>query len=127
MEEKEKGRKSEELSRMSSLLLSGATMLGEACPDCNVPLFKQNDKIFCPQCERKAVYVKNKKEIRQIEQNFSLDESTSQLREILTGKMNFLANQLASEDNPEQIMPILEMIDKILTILRNMSDLELSK
>ena len=127
MEEKEKGRKTEELTRMSSLLLSGATMLGEACPDCNVPLFRQNDKIFCPQCERKAVYVKNEKEIRQIEQNFSLDESTSQLREIITGKMNFLANQLASEDNHEQIMVILEIIDNILSILRKISDIEMSK
>ncbi|MHA1947111.1 MAG: Sjogren's syndrome/scleroderma autoantigen 1 family protein [Candidatus Hodarchaeales archaeon] len=121
MEKKEKGRKKSELSQMSGLLLSGATMLGEACPDCKVPLFKQNDNVFCPQCERKAVYVKDKTEMRKIEQNLSLDESTLQLREILTGKMNFLANQLASADDPQQIMPILEMIEKILLIIQKMS------
>ncbi len=121
MEKEEKGRKKSELSRMSGLLLSGATMLGEACPDCKVPLFKKNENIFCPQCERKAIYVKDKTEMRQIEQNLSLDESTLQLREILTGKMNFLANQLASADAPQQIMPILEMIEKILLIIQKIS------
>ena len=119
--EEEKGRKKKDLSRMSNLLLSGATMLGEACPDCNVPLFKNKDLIFCPQCERKAVYAKDDVEVRQIEQNLSLDESISQMKDILTGKMNFLANQLASVDDPKQIMPILEMIEKILVIIRKIS------
>jgi len=116
--EEEKGRKKSELSRMSNLLLSGATMLGEACPDCNVPLFKKNNIISCPQCERKAVYAKDDTEVRQIEQNLSLNESTSQLKDILIGKMNFLANQLASEDDPQQIMSLLEMIEKILVIIQ---------
>ncbi|MHA1954436.1 MAG: Sjogren's syndrome/scleroderma autoantigen 1 family protein [Candidatus Heimdallarchaeaceae archaeon] len=121
MGKEEKGSRKSELSQMSSLLLSGATMLGEACPDCKVPLFKKNDNIFCPQCERKAVYAKDKTEIRQIEQNLSLEESILQLREILTGKMNFLANQLASADEPQQIMTILEMIEKILQIIQKMA------
>ena len=121
MEEQKNNQENAKLTRMSSLLLSGATMLGEACPDCNIPLFKQNNNIFCPQCERKAVYAKDKNQIRKIEQNFSFDESTSQLREILLGKMNFLANQLASEDNTQEIMQILEMIDKILTLMQKIS------
>ncbi len=119
--EEEKGRNKQNLTRMSNLLLSGATMLREACPDCKVPLFKKSDSIFCPQCERKAVYAKDDTEIRQIEQNLSLDESTSRLKDILTGKMNFLANQLASADDHQQIIPILEMIEKILVILQKIS------
>ncbi|MCK4847436.1 MAG: hypothetical protein KAT16_00260 [Candidatus Heimdallarchaeota archaeon] len=119
--EEDKSRNKKNLTRMSNLLLSGATMLGEACPDCNVPLFKKKDRIFCPQCERKAVYAKDDTEIRQIEQNLSLEESTSQLKDILTGKMNFLANQLASADDLQQIMVILEMIEKILVILQKIS------
>jgi len=114
-------RNNQNLARMSNLLLSGATMLDEACPDCKIPLFKKNDSIFCPQCKRKAVYAKDDAEIRQIEQNLSLGEATSQLKDILTGKMNFLANQLASTDDPQQIMPILEMIEKILVIIQKIS------
>ena len=117
----EKSRKKLELSRMSKLLLSGATMLGEACPDCKVPLFKKNDITFCPQCERKAVYARDDAEIRNIEQNLSLNESTSQLKDILTGKINFLVNELASADDPQLIMPLLEMIEKILTIIQKIS------
>ncbi len=119
--EEEQDRKQKNLSRMSNLLLSGATMLGEACPDCNVPLFKNKDVIFCPQCERKAVYAKDDTEVRQIEQTLSLNDSTSQLKDILTGKMNFLTTRLASEDDPKQIMPILEMIEKMLIIIQKIS------
>ena len=43
---------SEELKRLSDLLKSGATMLSEACPDCHIPLYKKDDRIFCPKCNK---------------------------------------------------------------------------
>ena len=107
-----------ELSKMGKLLLSGATMLNESCPDCKIPLFKKEGKIFCPQCERKAIYAKDDNEKRQIEQNLSLEEATSQLRDILTGKLTFLANQLASSDDLKSINQLLQSIEKVLEIIR---------
>lgn len=109
------------LSRMSKLLLSGATMLDKTCPDCNIPLFKKNDEIFCPQCERKAVYAKDETEIRQIEQNISLEGSYSQLRDILIGKMTFLSNQMASLDDPQSISQLLELIERIIELIQKIS------
>jgi UPF0148 protein len=110
-----------DLSKMSQLLLSGATMLGESCPDCKVPLFKKNDNIFCPQCGRKAVYARNEDEITQIEQKQSLDKSITQLKDVLAGKINFLTNQLASTEDPQQIVTALELIEKILLVLQKLS------
>jgi uncharacterized Zn finger protein (UPF0148 family) len=106
---------------MSQLLLSGATMLGESCPDCAVPLFKKNDDIFCPNCERKAVYAKNKEEIKAIEQKISLGETIHQLKEVLTGKISMLTNQLASSDTPEEINKNLVLIERILELLKKIS------
>ncbi|PWI49191.1 hypothetical protein CEE45_03385 [Candidatus Heimdallarchaeota archaeon B3_Heim] len=116
------GKKKEpDLSKMSQLLLSGATMLGESCPDCAVPLFKKNENIFCPNCERKAVYIKNKDEIKKIEQTISLGDATNQLRDVLIGKITLLTNQLASEDTPNEITNTLEIIEKILNIIQKIS------
>ncbi len=116
-----KEQKEPDLSKMSQLLLAGATMLGESCPDCTVPLFKKNDEIFCPNCERKAVYAKNKDEIKTIEQKISLGEATHQLKEVLTGKITLLTNKLASLDTPGEINEILELIERILGILEKIS------
>ena len=109
-----------DMAKMSKLLLSGATMLNESCPDCKIPLFKKDEKIFCPQCEREAVYVKNDNEVKQLEQKLSFEESTLQLREILTGKLNYLTNQLASSENMQEMLNILEVIDKIIGIIQKM-------
>ncbi len=117
MKEK-KSQDQHDMAKMSQLLLSGVTMLSDSCPDCKIPLFKKNEQVFCPQCERKAVYIKDENEIKQIEQQFSLDESTSQLKDVLAGKINYLTNQLASSENMQDMMNILEMIDKILAIIQ---------
>ncbi len=116
-----KDKKNPDLSKMSQLLLSGATMLGDSCPDCAVPLFKKENDIFCPNCERKAVFIKDKEEIRKIEQKISLGEATNQLRDVLTGKITLLTNYLASVDTPEEINEIVDIIGNILDILQKIS------
>jgi len=120
--EKKKERKKPDLSKMSQLLLSGATMLGESCPDCAVPLFKKKEDIYCPNCERKALFVNNKEEIRNIEQKVSLGEATNQLKDVLTGKITLLTNQLASADTSDEITKILDIIEKILNITQRISN-----
>ncbi len=120
MKEK-KSQDQHDMAKMSKLLLSGATMLSDSCPDCKIPLFKKNERVFCPQCERKAVYIKDDNEIKQIEQKYSLGEATDQLRDVLTGKITLLTNQLASADNPQEISDTLEIIEKILKILQQIS------
>ena len=118
---KKQEQKKPDLSKMSRLLLSGATMLGESCPDCTVPLFKQNGNIFCPNCERKAVYASNEEEVKKIEQQISLGDATGQLKEILTGKITLLANKLASADTDNEISEVLDLIERIIELLQKIS------
>ncbi|MHA1977244.1 MAG: Sjogren's syndrome/scleroderma autoantigen 1 family protein [Candidatus Hodarchaeales archaeon] len=118
---KKKEQTKPDLSKMSQLLLSGATMLGDSCPDCAVPLFKQNENVFCPNCERKAIYVNNKEDIKKIEQKIFLGDATGQLRDVLTGKITLLTNKLASADTTEEITEVLEIIEKILKIIQKIS------
>ncbi len=40
----------------AELLYKGAKMLTYHCPDCKLPLFERDGKIFCPSCGREAVF-----------------------------------------------------------------------
>lgn len=37
---------------MSELLLQGLTMTDRHCPECGAPLFRDDERTFCPECER---------------------------------------------------------------------------
>ncbi|MHA2075239.1 MAG: Sjogren's syndrome/scleroderma autoantigen 1 family protein [Candidatus Hodarchaeales archaeon] len=102
---------------MSTLLLSGATMLADSCPDCNVPLFRKKKEIFCPRCGRKAIYAKSEDEIKRIEDSQSLSDTKAIIQDIVTGKINFLAQQLASSESLEDIKQIFELLDKMTDFL----------
>ena len=44
--------KREASERMSELLLQGATMTNQHCPECHSPVFRYDGKQFCPTCEK---------------------------------------------------------------------------
>jgi len=44
--------KREATERMSDLLLKGATMTNRHCPECDSPIFRNEDQHFCPTCQR---------------------------------------------------------------------------
>ncbi|MFX1505016.1 MAG: Sjogren's syndrome/scleroderma autoantigen 1 family protein [Promethearchaeota archaeon] len=108
---------SSDIQHMSTLLLSGATMLADSCPDCKVPLFKKNEEIFCPKCNRKAVFVSSDEEAKRIEQAHSFSETREIVQDILTGKLNFLVQKLADCEEMEEMKNILQTIDMILDII----------
>ncbi|MHA1329988.1 MAG: Sjogren's syndrome/scleroderma autoantigen 1 family protein [Candidatus Hodarchaeales archaeon] len=104
----------DDISKMSSLLLSGATMLADSCPDCNVPLFKRGDNIFCPKCGRKAIYADSDEEVKQIHHIESVKETKELLQDILVGKINFLAKKLAEMENLDEIKSLNQLLFEIL-------------
>jgi UPF0148 protein len=106
-----------DIKRMSSLLLSGATMLADSCPDCNVPLFKKDENAFCPKCNRKAVYVSSDEEAKKIEHSQSFSDTIELLQDIIIGKLNFLAQKLADSETFEEIERIIQLIEIILNLL----------
>jgi len=108
---------SDDITKMSSLLLSGATMLGEICPDCKVPLFKKRNDIFCPKCERKAVYAHSDKEISAIQQKYSQNELQELVQDVVLGKINYITQKLAGEENFSEVKHLSEILDGLITIL----------
>ncbi|UCE12258.1 MAG: hypothetical protein JSV04_08625 [Candidatus Heimdallarchaeota archaeon] len=115
---------SSDIKKMSTLLLSGATMLADSCPDCNVPLFKKGDNIFCPKCGRKAVYVRSDEEIKQIEYTHSFSETKETIQDIITGKLNFLAQKLAASEDLEEIKIVAQIMDLLLELTVKISSVK---
>jgi UPF0148 protein len=106
-----------DIKRMSTLLLSGATMLADSCPDCNVPLFKKDENAFCPKCNRKAIYVSSDEEARKIEHSQSFSETIELLQDMVIGKLNFLAQKLAASETFEEMDTIIRLIDIMLELI----------
>jgi len=111
-----KSGQSPDISKMSRLLLTGSTMLADVCPDCNVPLFRKDKIIFCPNCNRKAVYVSSNDEVKEVEHMHLFSESIEQLQDILTGKLNYLSQKLASAESYEEMKDILQLVELIVDI-----------
>ena len=106
------------MKRTSQLLLQGATMLADHCPDCAIPLVRDKQGlIFCPGCDRKAVYVSSDEEAASIESRFSSNETLNQLESVLIGKVNRFTTELASTNNSGEIISILKIIDGLLATL----------
>jgi len=44
------------ISEAVELLYKGAKMLAYHCPECKLPLFEKDNKIFCPSCGKEVVF-----------------------------------------------------------------------
>ena len=108
---------------MSRLLLSGATMLAESCPDCKVPLFKRGDNIFCPKCGRKAIYAESNEEVKQIHHEELLKETKELVQDVLIGKINYIAKKLVEVENFDEIKTLNQLLDEILGTLNHIKKL----
>jgi uncharacterized Zn finger protein (UPF0148 family) len=85
----------EQIQEMSKLLLSGATLLNDSCPDCHVPLFRKGETVFCSSCGRKAVY----------------------------GKLEHLLTRLSQEEDLNAMEELFKVIAILLDLLQSLKGL----
>ncbi len=50
------------VKKAAEYMKMGAIMLSESCPICKLPLFKLGEDVFCPNCGRKIILVKEDQE-----------------------------------------------------------------
>lgn len=116
------------LQKMKNLLLSGARMLDESCPNCGTPLFyiKEVGLKYCPKCD---IYVATLREIENAkidkhrlklinidelkEVSISEKEKTS-LMEKNKAKMSKTINEKISDAINELILVIIEKLILLL-------------
>jgi UPF0148 protein len=85
---------------MADLLRSGATLTDLSCPVCASPLFRlKSGELWCAQCQKKVVVVREEEEAREIETLSAL----SQAELTLLMKIWEINERLRVEDNLDEI------------------------
>ncbi len=117
----------EDTKKMANLLRTGHTMLNQACPICNNPIFRNSEGLtFCPVCNREVIIYEDasQKSNDNIKQNVELknnhvnkEESDSQKKlilketiEIIIQKINYVNQKM----KPETQIDLIEKYSRLL-------------
>ncbi len=100
------------IKKMAEYLLSGATMLAYHCPNCSLPIFRKDNKAFCPECGE-VVIVKEGEE----EKKKTVESDDSGYSKVIISKREELLERLKTEKDIRIINEILDAIRKINELL----------
>ncbi|MEM1586230.1 MAG: Sjogren's syndrome/scleroderma autoantigen 1 family protein [Candidatus Bathyarchaeia archaeon] len=88
---------------MADMLKSGALLTDLSCPVCSSPLFKlKSGELWCVQCQKKVVVVKEDEEAREVETLAAL----SQTERTIMIKLWEINERLKIEDDLEEIQKL---------------------
>lgn len=117
------------ISDISKLLIGGAKMLSYHCPDCKVPLFEENKKIFCPSCGREAIIEGENNSKREVERKEERESEISKSKDDKTtekSKKSLKSSEGAFGEYPGDDNLFSEDFNKIESLYKK-SILNLSK
>jgi UPF0148 protein len=112
-------RNDEQTKRMADLLKSGATMLFEHCPECNSPLFKIKNDVWCPSCNKRVIIVKEGEESK-VTSLLLLEETE---KTIMT-KLQEINQWIKHEDDPSKLLEMGVLLSKWLEIVGRIRDIQ---
>lgn len=104
-------------------------MLRDSCPHCDIPLLfdKKKQRTFCAGCGREVRYASEEAEVEQVEQEYATRQQTqhvsSQVEGILLGKLDYLAQLLASTTDLDQLEQLLTAMDHLLGVVGHVRQL----
>ncbi len=108
----------EKIKRMGDLLKSGATMLFEYCPECSTPLFKIKDDIWCPNCNKRVIIVREGEETK-VTSMLLLEE----IEKTIMIKLQEISHGIRNEMDPPKLLEIGELLLKWLEILEKIRNI----
>lgn len=121
----------EEATKMAQLLRSGNTMLNQACPVCNNPIFRnKNGTVFCPICNREIKFVDAEVETKlkdQEKNNINLQEKDllRTLRQVSLEKIDWIAQKLKSETQIDVIERYVTLLIRFFELLKATKNFDL--
>lgn len=112
---KKKNSRGDRVRLMADLLRSGATLTNLSCPVCASPIFRlKSGELWCAQCQKKVVVVREEEEARKIEALSTL----SQVETTILMKIWEINEKLKKEGDLKEI----QHLGSVLSIL--LDDLE---
>lgn len=117
------------IKAIAEALRAGGTLLSTACPLCDSPLIKINDKIYCKVCNKEVMIYKDESELpkevqRALHKNMSSTSGSneSKVQQTIKKKIEALRKKLEEADDPDEIIKLSEAIDKLHSTLSKMRD-----
>ena len=107
---------SEDIKRMADYLRKGATMLSESCPECNSPLFKIHEDVWCPKCNKRVVIVKSEEEAPKESTTIIL----SNIDEVILNKIHETIAQIKIEKDPDRLQKLGNLLSTWLEALEKL-------
>jgi len=106
----ESGRR-DKVRLMADLLRGGATLTDLSCPACASPIFRlKSGELWCAQCQKKVIVVKEEEEVREIE----ISSALSQTESVLLTKIWEINEKLKIEENLEEIQRLSLVMSTLL-------------
>jgi len=104
----------EVVKKMAALLKSGATMLEQTCPACNVPLFRlKTGEVVCPSCGQRYIIVSSDEEELEVRGNLTLQE----LERVAIDRLARVAAELRAAKDYSEVSEALEVALNLLRVV----------
>lgn len=108
---------------MAELLRLGYTMLNEACPECNTPIFRnKNGELVCASCNRKIIIVENKDSEKKLKEEQSVLVNQNKLLNdtynVLKKKITWILEKLDQEDQLLKIREYVNLLKDLYELLK---------
>lgn len=103
------------VKKMASLLKSGAAMLEQVCPACNVPLFRlKSSEVICPSCGQRFVIISSDEEELRVRGDLMLQEleraAVDKLAQV-TAELRGTKDYSGTSESLEVALNLLRVID----------------
>ncbi|WP_456468509.1 Sjogren's syndrome/scleroderma autoantigen 1 family protein [Archaeoglobus sp.] len=117
-----------DISSAAELLYKGAKMLAYHCPDCKIPLFEKDGKIFCPSCGREAV-IEGQQEEKMVDERLPepRQPSTSQdateiadLSKKIELAMSKVCDMIMQSRSVEEVKELSESLEKLADVMKKL-------
>lgn len=120
-----------DISSAAELLYKGAKMLAYHCPECKVPLFERDEKIFCPSCGREAI-IEGEQNKRESEETATAKPSQPEdeliteitLKPDLSKKielaMSKICDMIVHSRSVEEVKELSESLEKLAEVMKKL-------
>jgi UPF0148 protein len=106
---------------MATFLRDGHTLLRDACPQCNSPLFKlKNGQIYCVSCDKRVIVIKDNEQVDNFLQNRTLEDITK----VIHMKIKDIQQKLDIEKNTDELYKMAKLLLIYLESLEKLKNLK---
>ena len=109
-----------QIKRMADALKSGGAMLQDLCPECNSPLFKIKDEVWCMNCNKRVIIVKEGEPAPNLTDMTVL----SDIERIVLTKLYENSQQIKNEADPTKLKELGSLLSNWLEVLERLKRLQ---